>query len=83
MKKPRVEPDLYINRKGFWSLNVMAVCDNSMKFMYYKIGAYGSAHDSRVLRCSNLMEQLESLPAGLCILGRFITIQMSLLPLVI
>ena len=36
MKKPRVEPDLYVNHKGFWSLNVMAVCDDSMIFTYYK-----------------------------------------------
>ena len=83
MKKPQVEPDLFIDRKGFLSLNVMAVCDDSTQFTYYKVGAYGSAYDSRVLRCSKLIEHVESLPAGLCILGRLVIIHMSLLPLVI
>ena len=77
MKKPRVKPDLYINRKGFRSLNVMAVCDDGMTFTYYKTDACGSAHNSRVLRYNNLMEQLESLPAGLCILGRCLVIYLG------
>lgn len=72
MKRPRKgnEPDIYVNRHGFWSLNVLPVCDNSERFIYYMIGAYGSAHDARVLRNSKLPELLSELPPGLCVLGK-------------
>lgn len=73
IKKPRkeYEPDIYINRHGFWSVNVLAVCDNTEKYIYYMIGAFGSAHDARVLRNSKLPELLEKLPPGLCVLGKY------------
>lgn len=71
MKRPRAEnePDIYINRHGTWSINVLAVCDDQERYIYYKVGAFGSAHDARVLRASDLPEKLQELPAGLCILG--------------
>lgn len=69
IKKPEREPDIYYNRKHRHSINVLAVCDNDMKFRYYYIGAYGSAHDSRVFRCSGLPELLESSEDNLLLLG--------------
>lgn len=69
IKKPVIEPDLYYNRKCLWSINIMAVCNPDLLFTYYKVGAYGSAHDARVLRCSELFADMAILPEGLCILG--------------
>lgn len=71
LKRPRTEaePDIYINRHGDWSINVLAVSDESERYIYYKVGAFGSAHDARVLRNSNL-PLLNALPPSLCILGK-------------
>ena len=46
---PRETAELYRNRKGFFSLNVLAVCTFDMKFTYMLSGWEGSAHDARVL----------------------------------
>ncbi|XP_050379708.1 uncharacterized protein LOC126797067 [Argentina anserina] len=40
----------YINRKGFPSQNVMAVCNFDMQFIFVCAGWEGSAHDTRVLQ---------------------------------
>ncbi|KAL8507055.1 hypothetical protein ACS0TY_017803 [Phlomoides rotata] len=39
----------YRNRKGFVSVNVLAVCDRNMNYIYVLSGWEGSAADSRVL----------------------------------
>lgn len=70
-KRPSQEPDLYYDRKQNWSLNVMAVSNDDLEVLYYHIGAYGSAHDKRVYRCSRLPEELSLLPPGLLILGNY------------
>lgn len=69
IKRPQEEPDLYYDRKQNWSLNVLAVAQKDLSVIYYHIGAFGSAHDKRVYRCSALPEKLAQLPAGLLILG--------------
>ncbi|KAL8484114.1 hypothetical protein ACS0TY_026708 [Phlomoides rotata] len=40
----------YRNRKGIISVNVLAVCDRNMNYIYVLFGWEGSATDSRVLR---------------------------------
>ena len=50
---------------------MLAVCDDNLCIMYYFIGAYGSAHDKRVYRCSKLPEKLSSLPPEQLILGKY------------
>ncbi|KAJ0972407.1 hypothetical protein J5N97_020366 [Dioscorea zingiberensis] len=45
-----------MNRKGYTSTNILAVCDFNMCFTYALIGWEGSAHDTRIL-----MEALRNL----------------------
>ena len=53
-------PELYRCRKGFFSMNVMAVCDPSLKFTNLVVNWPGSAHDSRVFSATRLAHSLES-----------------------
>lgn len=49
---------------------MLAVCDDQLMFRYYYIGAYGSAHDARVMRCSRLPDLLAASDDELVILGK-------------
>jgi len=60
VKPPSWDRDSYINRKGFPSVNVLAVCDHKMLFTYVYADRAGSVHDARVLRVSTLGQMLES-----------------------
>ncbi len=53
-------PEVYRCRKGFFSINVMGVCDADMRFISLITGWAGSAHDSRIFSSSNLHDLLES-----------------------
>ncbi|XP_024023439.1 uncharacterized protein LOC112092203 [Morus notabilis] len=46
---PPDNPEVWRNRKGFMSQNVLGVCSFDMKFTYMLAGWEGSAHDARVL----------------------------------
>ena len=49
--RPHNEPDgPFINRKGYPSINAMAVCDQRKKFISFFASYPGSCHDSHVLR---------------------------------
>lgn len=39
---------LYMNRKGFYSINVEAICDSNLKFMSVNAKFPGSSHDSAI-----------------------------------
>lgn len=54
IKAPTENPQSYINRKGYYSLQLQAVCDSDMKFLNCFCGYAGSCHDARVLRNSDL-----------------------------
>ncbi|KAL9978418.1 hypothetical protein ACROYT_G015931 [Oculina patagonica] len=54
IRAPEHEPEAYINRKKYHSMNVQLVCDNNMVFTDVLAGWPGSVHDSRVLRNSGL-----------------------------
>ena len=58
VKAPSNDRDSYVNRKGFTSINVLAVCDDNMRFTYIYADRAGSVHDARVLRCSSLSHEL-------------------------
>jgi len=59
IKAPARDRDSFINRKGFPSVNVLAVCDDQMKFIDVFAERAGSVHDARVLRVSPLGTRLE------------------------
>jgi hypothetical protein len=44
----------YVNRKGWTSNSVMAVCDDQLRFTYIVPDPPGCAHDSRIFHSSNL-----------------------------
>uniref|UniRef100_A0A671N003 DDE Tnp4 domain-containing protein n=1 Tax=Sinocyclocheilus anshuiensis TaxID=1608454 RepID=A0A671N003_9TELE len=50
---------LFVNRKGFHSINVQVVCDANMKLIDVVARWYGSAHDARILRESALAQSCE------------------------
>ena len=54
IKAPTENPQSYINRKGYYSLQLQAVCDSDMKFLNCFCGYAGSCHDARVLGNSDL-----------------------------
>lgn len=58
IKAPTDNPQSYINRKGYYSLQLQAVCDSDMKFLNCFCGYAGSCHDARVLRNSDLWNEL-------------------------
>ncbi|XP_050506273.1 putative nuclease HARBI1 isoform X2 [Diabrotica virgifera virgifera] len=57
--KPAEDPDSYLNRKHFFSIQVQVVCDHRRKIRDIFLGYPGSVHDSRVLRNSQLFHSLE------------------------
>ncbi|GMN63616.1 hypothetical protein TIFTF001_032703 [Ficus carica] len=46
---PLENADVWINRKGFHSQNILAACSFDMKFTYMLTGYEGSCHDARML----------------------------------
>lgn len=59
----------YINRKLNYSLNVMAVCDSSGKFINIFAGYPGSVHDQRILKNSDLYKKATFPPTNFYLLG--------------
>ncbi len=55
--------------KGYYSLNVQALCDERKIWHFVLVDCPGSAHDSTALRESALGESLHQLPAGYYILA--------------
>ncbi|KAL8500325.1 hypothetical protein ACS0TY_020068 [Phlomoides rotata] len=64
----------YRNRKGFVSVNVLAVCDRNINYIYVLSGWEGSAADSRVLRDAVTREHglKNYIILGCCLLHNFI-----------
>ncbi|XP_050336478.1 putative nuclease HARBI1 [Bactrocera neohumeralis] len=50
--------NLYLNRKGFYSINVEAVCDHRLCFTFVNAKFPGATHDSGIWATSDLREQL-------------------------
>lgn len=60
IKKPAHSGDAYINRKGFFSINMHAVCDHNAKFMDVYVGNSGRNHDVDVLHQSPFWSSLQN-----------------------
>lgn len=56
IRPPPQHPQTYVNRKGYHSLILQAVCREDMRFTDCFVGWPGSCHDSRVLKNSDLWE---------------------------
>lgn len=59
IRAPSEDADSYINRKGFYSINVQVVCDSLGRFTHIYAGQVGSVHDSRVFRNSPVARFLD------------------------
>ena len=64
IKPPKDNPQSYVNRKKFHSLQLQAVCNADMKFLDCFAGFPGSCHYARVLRQSSLWENGPNLCNG-------------------
>ncbi|XP_014677180.1 PREDICTED: putative nuclease HARBI1 [Priapulus caudatus] len=58
--------EAYVNRKGFHSINVQAVCDDNMFFTDIYARWPGSVHDARVFASSPLGQSLGERPHQQC-----------------
>ncbi|KAJ8943183.1 hypothetical protein NQ314_009814 [Rhamnusium bicolor] len=56
--KPSQDPDSYLNRKHFYSIQAQIVCDHRRKIRDIFVGSPGSVHNSRAFRSSPLCETL-------------------------
>ncbi|XP_026467667.1 putative nuclease HARBI1 [Ctenocephalides felis] len=54
INKPAKDSRSFLNRKGYCSINMQAVCNDQNKIIDVFIGCPGSVHDARVFRRSNL-----------------------------
>ncbi|XP_071118415.1 putative nuclease HARBI1 [Haliotis cracherodii] len=59
IQAPTRDEPAYVNRKGYHSINVQAVCDHEGKFTNVCAKWPGSTHDSHIFRTSTLCEYLE------------------------
>ncbi|CAG2256750.1 HARBI1 [Mytilus edulis] len=59
IQRPSENEPAFINRKGYPSINVQAVCDSKGRFTNLVARWPGSTHDSHMLRTSNLRTVLE------------------------
>ena len=52
--RPQAYHECYYSRKCMYALNVMIICDDKKRIIFYIAGWPGSTHDNRVLRNSNI-----------------------------
>ena len=62
--KPAEDPDSYINRKQYFSINIQGTVNHQIKFLDVFIGYPGSVHDARVFKNSPLRNDLRELCGG-------------------
>ena len=66
------DPGNYYCRKGFYALNVQAICDKSKRFLWCYPSNKGSTHDSAAFASSRLYELLKEVAEDLHRMGLFI-----------
>ncbi|XP_041377269.1 LOW QUALITY PROTEIN: putative nuclease HARBI1 [Gigantopelta aegis] len=63
------DENLYVCRKGFHALNIMAVADAKMRFININTRFPGASHDAYILMSSNIHRMMENLPEGGWLVG--------------
>ncbi|KAL7395069.1 hypothetical protein ABVT39_009506 [Epinephelus coioides] len=58
----------YLNYKGFYSVNMQAICDSSGRFLDIFVGYPGSVHDTRVMKNSSFYRARRYPPTGYILL---------------
>lgn len=61
IKAPAQNPENYVNRKGYHSIVLQAICDHRMKFTDCYIGWPGSVHDSHIFTNSDIFYKIEEI----------------------
>ncbi|XP_046873620.1 putative nuclease HARBI1 [Hypomesus transpacificus] len=59
LQAPSSDEHLYVNRKGYHSINVQAICDANLKITNCVARWAGSTHDSRILLQSHIGQAFE------------------------
>ena len=59
----------YINRKGYFSILLQGICDDTGRFIDVFAGLPGCVHDARMLRMSDFFENRHDLLRGFSLLG--------------
>ena len=54
----QLAPERFFNRKGYYSINCMAVVDHKMRFRHFTTRHCGSCHDARIFNESHLRARL-------------------------
>jgi DDE superfamily endonuclease len=60
IRAPHDSPSSYVNRRGFHSILLQAVCDHELRFLDCYAGEVGSIHDACMLHRSDFMEKLNN-----------------------
>lgn len=53
-------PMQYFNRKGYYSILLLAAADKDALFTWYAVNFPGSSHDSSALKCTRVFQHLEA-----------------------
>lgn len=62
---PSQNEEEYVNRKGFYSLNIQVICDHNCRFTNVVAKWPGSTHDSRILTNSKVYRDFEGVVQGI------------------
>ncbi|XP_032690075.1 putative nuclease HARBI1 [Odontomachus brunneus] len=60
IKAPQDDKQSYVNRKGYHSIHVQAVCTQNLLFTSVLAGNVGSVHDARVFWLSNVSRYIDN-----------------------
>lgn len=62
IKAPKVDPEVYINRKCFYGITLQAICTPSLKYIDCFAGYPSSVSDIRILRNSDIYALIRANP---------------------